>query len=54
LTWRTSQNAPARQTTAIPRPTTSMGLFSAFGGSTITFRATAVIAVSSTSSICTT
>jgi hypothetical protein len=29
-------------------------LFSAPGGSTITFRATAVMAVSSTSSICTT
>ena len=51
---RTSQKAPARASTATPRPASSWGLLSAPAGNTITLRATAVKAVSSTSSICTT
>jgi hypothetical protein len=50
----TSHQAAVRKRAVNPRLIKSWGLSSDPGGSTITFLATAVIAVASTSSICTT
>jgi hypothetical protein len=50
LTVRTNQKAPPKARTANPNPTSNAGWLSPWG-KTITFRATAVMAVSSTNSI---